>query len=129
MANLQKLADELSQLTVLEAAELTKILEDKWGVSAAAPATVMAAAPAAAEAAEAAEAEEKTEFDVSLKEIGDKKIQVIKAVRALRSDLGLKEAKALVDSAPVKVLEAVNKEMADDAKSKLEAEGAVVEIS
>lgn len=130
MADLEKIADELSELTVLEAAELTKILEEKWGVSAAAPAAVMAAAMPGAVAAEAAEAaEEKTEFDVVLKEVGDKKIQVIKAVRALRSDLGLKEAKALVDGAPEKVLEAVNKEMADDAKSKLEAEGAVAEIS
>jgi large subunit ribosomal protein L7/L12 len=128
MADLEKLADELSQLTVLEASELTKILEEKWGVSAAAPAAVMAAAPGApgAEAAEAAE--EKTEFDVLLKEIGGKKIQVIKAVRSLRSDLGLKEAKALVDGAPEKVLEAVSKEMAEDAKSKLEAEGATVEV-
>lgn len=130
MADLQKLADELSELTILEAAELTKILEEKWGVSAAAPAAVMAAAPmAAAAGAEAAEAEEKTEFDVTLKEVGDKKIQVIKAVRALRSDLGLREAKALVDDTPAKILEAVNKEMAEDAKAKLEAEGAAVEIS
>jgi large subunit ribosomal protein L7/L12 len=128
MADLEKLADELSSLTVLEAAELTKVLEEKWGVSAAAPAAVMAAAPVAAEGEAAAE-EEKTEFDVTLKEIGDKKIQVIKAVRALRSDLGLKEAKALVDEAPAKVLEAVNKEMAEDAKAKLETEGAVVELS
>jgi large subunit ribosomal protein L7/L12 len=129
MADLQKIADELSQLTVLEAAELTKILEEKWGVSAAAPAAVMAAAvPGMAAAGEVAEAEEQTEFDVILKEVGDKKIQVIKAVRTVRSDLGLKEAKALVDGAPEKVLEAVNKEMAEDAKSKLEAEGAVVEI-
>lgn len=128
MADLEKLADDLSQLTVLEASELTKILEEKWGVSAAAPAAVMAAAPGApgAEAAEAAE--EKTEFDVMLKEVGGKKIQVIKAVRSLRSDLGLKEAKALVDGAPEKVLEAVSKEMAEDAKSKLEAEGATVEV-
>jgi large subunit ribosomal protein L7/L12 len=129
MADLQKLADELSGLTVLEAAELTKILEEKWGVSAAAPAAVMAAAPMAAAVAEAAEAEEKTEFDVTLKEVGDKKIQVIKAVRTLRSDLGLREAKALVDDTPAKILETVNKEMAKDAKAKLEAEGAAVEIS
>ena len=128
MANLQKLADELSELTILEAAELTKILEEKWGVSAA-PAAVMAAMPAAAAPSQAAEAEEKTEFDVLLKEVGDKKIQVIKAVRTLRSDLGLREAKALVDESPAKILEAVNKEMAEDAKTKLEAEGAVVEIS
>jgi large subunit ribosomal protein L7/L12 len=129
MADLQKLADELSELTILEAAELTKILEEKWGVSAAAPAAVMAAMPAAAAPSQAAEAEEKTEFDVLLKEVGDKKIQVIKAVRTLRSDLGLREAKALVDESPAKILEAVNKEMAEGAKAKLEVEGAVVEIS
>jgi len=125
MADLEKIAEELSALTVLEAAELTKILEEKWGVSAAAPAAVMAVPGAAGEE----DAAEKTEFDVTLKDVGDKKIQVIKAVRTIRSDLGLKEAKALVDEAPAKVLEAVNKEMADDAKAKLEAEGAVVEIS
>jgi len=129
MADLEKIVDELSQLTVLEAAELTKLLEEKWGVSAAAPAAVMAAAPGAAAAAGEAEAEEEqTEFDVTLKEIGAKKIQVIKAVRTLRSDLGLKEAKELVDSAPAKILEAVSKESADDAKAKLEAEGATVEV-
>jgi large subunit ribosomal protein L7/L12 len=129
MADLQKIADELSQLTVLEAAELTKILEGKWGVSAAAPAAVMAVGPAGPAAPVAEEVEEKTEFDVTLKEVGDKKIQVIKAVRAIRADLGLKEAKDLVDGAPAKVLEAATKEMADDAKAKLEAEGAKVEIS
>jgi len=128
MADLQKIADELSQLTVLEAAELTKILEEKWGVSAAAPTAVMAAIPGAAPAEAVEEAEEQTEFDVILKEVGDKKIQVIKAVRTVRTDLGLKEAKALVDGAPEKVLEGVSKEMAEDAKVKLEAEGAVVEI-
>jgi large subunit ribosomal protein L7/L12 len=130
MADLQKLVEELSQLTVLEAAELTKMLEEKWGVSAAAPMAMMAMpGVAAAGAGEAAEAvEEQTEFDVILKEVGAKKIQVIKAVRTLRSDLGLKEAKDLVDSAPQKVLEAVSKEAAGDAKSKLEAEGAVAEI-
>lgn len=127
MADLEKIVEELSQLTVLEAADLTKMLEEKWGVSAAAPAAVMAAVPGAAAAVE--EEEEKTEFDVMLKEIGAKKIQVIKAVRTLRSDLGLKEAKELVDSAPVKVLEAVAKEAAEEAKSKLEAEGAVAEVS
>ncbi len=127
MADLEKIAEDLSQLTVLEAAELTKILEEKWGVSAAAPAAVVAAVPAGAGEAEAAE--EQTEFDVQLKEIGAKKIQVIKAVRALRSDLGLKEAKELVDSAPAKILEAVSKEASEDAKSKLEAEGATVEIN
>lgn len=125
MADLEKIVEELSQLTVLEAADLTKMLEEKWGVSAAAPAAVMAAIPGAATAEEE---EEKTEFDVTLKEIGAKKIQVIKAVRTLRSDLGLKEAKELVDSAPVKVLEAVAKEAAEEAKSKLEAEGAVAEV-
>lgn len=130
MAELEKIVDELSQLTVLEAAELTKMLEEKWGVSAAAPAAVMAAVPGAAAAGvEAAEAEEKTEFDVVLKDVGAKKIQVIKAVRTLRSDLGLKEAKELVDSAPTKVLEAVAKEAAEEAKNKLEAEGAAVEVA
>ena len=128
MADLEKIAEELSVLTVLEAAELTKILEEKWGVSAAAPAAVMAM-PGVAAADGAEDEGEKTEFDVTLKDVGDKKIQVIKAVRTIRSDLGLKEAKALVDEAPAKVLEGVNKEMADDAKAKLEAEGAVVEIS
>ena len=128
MADLQKIADELSQLTVLEASELTKILEEKWGVSAAAPTAVMAVGGGAA-APVAEEVEEKTEFDVTLKEVGDKKIQVIKAVRSIRADLGLKEAKDLVDSAPAKVLEAATKEMAEDAKAKLEAEGAKVEIS
>lgn len=133
MADIEKLADELSQLTVLEAAELTKMLEEKWGVSAAAPAAVAAvAAPmpgAGGAAAEEAPAEEKTEFDVTLKDVGAKKIQVIKAVRAVRSDLGLKEAKELVDGAPSKLLEAVSKEEAEAAKEKLEAEGAGIEIS
>lgn len=128
MADLEKIADQLSELTILEAAELTKILEEKWGVSAAAPAAIAVAAPGAV-AADASEAEEKTEFDVMLKDVGAKKIQVIKAVRTMRSDLGLKEAKELVDSAPAKVLEAVSKEAADDAKSKLEAEGATVEVA
>ncbi len=128
MADLQKLADELSQLTVLEASELTKILEVKWGVSAAAPVAMMAAGTGAA-AVEVAPVEEKTEFDVTLKDVGAKKINVIKTVRTLRADLGLKEAKALVESTPAKLLEGVNKEVAEDAKSKLEAEGAVVEIS
>ncbi len=127
MADLENLVQQLSDLTLLEAAELTKMLEEKWGVSAAAP--VAAAAATAAPGAVAAEpAEEKTEFDVVLKEAGAKKIQVIKAVRTLRSDLGLKEAKAVVDEAPSTILEAVSKEEAEDAKSKLEAEGASVEI-
>jgi len=130
MADVAKIAEELSQLTVLEVSELTKMLEEKWGVSAAAPAAVMAApAAVAGGAGEAAEEEEKTEFDVTLKDVGAKKIQVIKAVRTLRSDLGLKEAKELVDGAPAKILEGATKESAEDAKSKLEAEGAVVEIS
>lgn len=132
MADLEKLVDELSQLTVLEAAELTKLLEEKWGVSAAAAPAMMAAMPMAGGAAgggEAAAEEEKTEFDVTLKDVGAKKIQVIKVLRTLRSDLGLKEAKALVDDAPSKVLEAVAKEAAEEAKEKLEAEGAKAEIS
>lgn len=131
MADIQKIAEELSSLTVLEAAELTKLLEEKWGVSAAAPAAFMAAPMAGAAGGggeAAAPEEEKTEFDVVLKDVGAKKIQVIKAVRTVRSDLGLKEAKDLVDSAPAKVLEAASKEAAADAKAKLEAEGAVVEI-
>lgn len=127
MADLGNLVQQLSDLTLLEAAELTKMLEEKWGVSAAAP--VAAVAATAAPGGVAAEpAEEKTEFDVVLKEAGAKKIQVIKAVRTLRGDLGLKEAKAVVDEAPSTILEAVSKEEAEDAKSKLEAEGATVEI-
>lgn len=124
MADLEAIVEQLSGLTLLEAADLTKMLEEKWGVSAAAP--VAAVAVAAGETA--AVQEEQTEFDVVLKGVGPKKIQVIKAVRALRSDLGLKEAKAVVDSAPASILEAVSKEDAEDAKSKLEAEGAEIEI-
>jgi large subunit ribosomal protein L7/L12 len=126
MADLEKLVEQLSELTILEAADLTKMLEEKWGVSAAAPAAVMAMPGVGV--AEAVEEEEQTEFNVILKDVGAKKIQVIKAVRALRSDLGLKEAKALVDGAPETVLEAVSKDMAEDAKAKLEAEGAAVEV-
>jgi len=126
MADLEKIVEQLSELTLLEAAELTKMLEEKWGVSAAAPAAVMAVPGAAGGAA--APAEEKTEFDVVLKSAGAKKIQVIKAVRAMRSDLGLKEAKAVVDDAPSTILEGVSKEEAEEAKGKLEAEGAEVEI-
>jgi len=114
----------IEQMTVLELSELVKALEEKFGVSAAA--MTMAAMPAGG-AVPAAEEEEKTEFDVILKEIGPKKIQVIKAVRQLTS-LGLKEAKDVVDSAPSTVLEAVSKEAAEEAKAKLEAEGATVEI-
>lgn len=125
MADLEKIVEQLSELTLLEAAELTKMLEEKWGVSAAAPAAVMAM-PGAGGAA--APAEEQTEFDVVLKAAGAKKIQVIKAVRSMRSDLGLKEAKAVVDDAPSAILEGVSKEEAEEAKAKLEAEGAEVEI-
>src|ERR1700754_4425899 len=107
MANLQELVDSLSALTVLEAAELSKMLEDKWGVSAAAPVAV-AAAPAGGGAAPAEAAEEQTEFTVVLTAGGDKKINVIKEVRGLRSDLGLKEAKDLVEGAPQNVLENVS---------------------
>jgi large subunit ribosomal protein L7/L12 len=119
---LEKIAEEIQELTLLEASELIKILEEKLGVSAAAPVAV-AAAPTAAAVAE----EEKTEFDVILKEIGPKKIQVIKVVRQITS-LGLKEAKELVDSAPGPVVKAVPKEQAEDVKARLEGEGAVVEL-
>ena len=125
MADMNKLVEELSALTVLEAAELVKKLEEKWGVSAAA-AVAVAAAPAAAAAAEPVE--EKTEFNVVIKSGGDKKLQVIKVVRAARADLGLKEAKALVDEAPKTLLEAVPKADADKWKKELEDAGATVEI-
>ncbi len=125
MADLSKIADELSQLTVLEAAELTKMLEEKWGVSAAAP-VAMAAMPAAGGAAAEA-VEEKTEFTVVLKDVGPKKIDVIKAIRQFTS-LGLKEAKELAEAPGSKVLEGASKEAAHDAKSKLEAAGAKVEL-
>lgn len=125
MADLNKLVEELGKLTVLEAAELVKKLEETWGVSAAAPVAVASAAPAAA-AAEPVE--EKTEFDVVIKDAGPKKIEVIKTIRQLTS-LGLKEAKDLAETAGGKVLEAVSKEVANDAKSKLEAAGAVIELA
>jgi large subunit ribosomal protein L7/L12 len=125
MADLDKLVEELSALTILEAAELKDKLEEKWGVTAASGAPMMMAAAMPAAAAE--EEEEKTEFNVILKDVGPKKIQVIKAIRAI-TDLGLKEAKELVEGAPATVLEEVTKEAAEDAKSKLEAEGAVVEL-
>ena len=125
MADLSKLVEELSTLSVLEAAELVKKLEEKWGVSAAAP-VAMAAAPVAAAAAEPVE--EKTEFDVVIKDAGAKKIEVIKVIRQLTS-LGLKEAKDVAETAGSKILEAVSKEVATDAKSKLEAAGAVIEVS
>ena len=125
MADLNKLADELSSLTVLEAAELSKMLEEKWGVSAAAPVAV-AAAPAAGAAA-AAPAEEKTEFNVILKASGDKKINVIKEVRTI-TGLGLKEAKDLVEGAPKPLKEGVSKDEAEKIKKVLEENGASVEI-
>lgn len=124
MADLAKIVDELSSLTLMEAAELTKMLEEKWGVSAAAP-MAMAAMPMASGAA-AEEVEEQTEFNVLLKEVGPKKINVIKEVRAL-TNLGLKEAKDVVDGLGT-IMEGVTKEVAEDAKSKLEAAGAVVEL-
>ena len=124
MANLETIVDELSSLTVLEAAELAKLLEAKWGVSAAA-AVAVAAAPAAAAAA--APVEEKTEFNVVLAAIGDKKIEVIKEVRAITS-LGLKEAKDLVEGAPKPVKEGVGKEEAEKIKAALEKVGAKVEL-
>ncbi|HEC23190.1 MAG TPA: 50S ribosomal protein L7/L12 [Chloroflexi bacterium] len=126
MADLEKLVEELSELTLLEAAQLKEMLEEKWGVTAAAPMAI-AAMPGMGAGEGAAAEEEKDEFDVVLTEVGPKKIQVIKAVRGLTS-LGLKEAKDLVESAPSVVLEAVSKETAQDAKAKLEAEGATVEL-
>ncbi|HRW03783.1 MAG: 50S ribosomal protein L7/L12 [Caldilineaceae bacterium] len=128
MADLQALKEQLDGLTLLEASELVKMLEEAWGVSAAAPVAMAGAMPAggAAGGAEAA-AEEQTEFDVILKDAGGKKINVIKVVRALTS-LGLKEAKDLVESAPAPVLQGVAKEAAQDAKAQLEAEGASVDV-
>ena len=124
MADLQSLVDQLSTLTVLEAADLSKMLEEKWGVSAAAPVAVAAAGPAAAAAAPA---EEKTEFDVVLTNFGENKINVIKEVRAI-TGLGLGEAKALVEGAPKSVKEGATKAEAEDIKKKLEAAGAKVEL-
>ena len=130
MADLQKLVEQLSALTVMEAAELKRMLEEEWGVEAAAP-MAMGAMPmmgvAAPAAAPAEEEEEKTEFDVVLKDVGPKKIEVIKVVRSL-TNLGLKEAKDLVEGAPNNVMEAVAKDAANDAKSKLEAAGATVDV-
>lgn len=125
MADLEKIAEDLSGLTVLEAAELSKLLEEKWGVSAAAPVAV-AAAPGAG-GGEAAAAEEKDEFDVVLAGAGDKKINVIKEVRAI-TGLGLKEAKDLVESAPKAIKEGVGKDEAEEIKKKLEEAGASVEL-
>jgi large subunit ribosomal protein L7/L12 len=123
MANIEKIAEDLSALTVMEAADLSKLLEEKWGVSAAAP-VAAAVAPAAGDGEAAAE---KTEFDIVLAGAGDKKIEVIKAVRAI-TGLGLKEAKELVDGAPSPLKQGVSKADADDIKGKLEAAGATVEV-
>ena len=124
MADLAKIVDDLSKLTVLEAAELSKLLEEKWGVSAAAPVAVAAAGGGAAAAAPA---EEKTEFDVVLTEVGAQKINVIKEVRAI-TGLGLTEAKTLVESAPKAVKEGISKADAEKIKAQLEAAGATVEL-
>jgi large subunit ribosomal protein L7/L12 len=126
MANIEKIAEDLSKLTILEAAELTKLLEEKWGVSAAAPVAVAAVAGAGAGPGE--DAEEKTEFDVIIKDVGPKKIDVIKAIRQI-TQLGLKDAKDLAEAAGAKVLEQAGKEAAQDAKSKLEAAGATIELA
>jgi len=125
-ADLEKIVEELSELSVLEAAELVSLLEEKWGVSAAAPVAVAAAGGAAGADEEAAA--EKTEFDVVIKETGPKKIDVIKAIRQLTS-LGLKESKELAETAGSKILTEVGKDAAEDAKEKLEAAGAVVEVA
>ncbi len=127
MANLEQLVEDLSKLTVLEAAQLSKLLEDRWGVSAAAPVAVAAAPGAGGAAAEAAPVEEQTEFDVILTAAGAQKINVIKEVRAITA-LGLKEAKDLVEGAPKAVKEAVSKEEAQKLKAQLEGAGASVEI-
>jgi large subunit ribosomal protein L7/L12 len=126
MADLEKLVADLSTLSVLEAAELVKKLEEKWGVSAAAPVAAVAAGPAVAAAAEPVE--EKTEFDVVLKDPGPKKIEVIKVIRQL-TNLGLVEAKTMAETAGAKVLTAVSKQVAQDAKGKLETAGGVVEVA
>ncbi|MHB0923739.1 MAG: 50S ribosomal protein L7/L12 [Bellilinea sp.] len=125
MANLEKLVEDLGKLSVLEAAELVKMLEEKWGVSAAAPVAAVAAGPVAA-AAEVVE--EKTEFDVIIKDAGPKKIETIKVIRQL-TNLGLVEAKTMAETAGTKVLTGVGKDAANDAKTKLEAAGAVVEVA
>ena len=123
MADMDKLVEDISALTLMEASQLVKLLEDKLGVSAAAPVAMMGGVAAAAAEPE----EEQTEFNVVLNDFGPKKIEVIKAVRQLTS-LGLREAKEMVESAPSNVMEAVSKEAAEDAKAKLEAAGAVVEV-
>ena len=126
MADLAKIVEDLSALTVLEAAELSKLLEEKWGVSAAAP--VAMAAPAAGGGAPAEAAEEQTEFTVVLVDGGDKKINVIKEVRGVRPDLGLKEAKDLVEGAPQNVVENVSKQQAEEISKKLTEAGAKIQI-
>src|ERR1700729_4247779 len=126
MADLANLVEDLSTLTVLEAAELSKLLEEKWGVSAAAPVAVAAVAGGAAAPAEVVE--EQTEFTVIITAVGDKKINVIKEVRGVRPDLGLKEAKDLVEAAPANVKENVSKQEAEEGKKKLEEAGASVTI-
>jgi large subunit ribosomal protein L7/L12 len=127
MADLAKLVEDLSKLTVMEAAELTKMLEESWGVSAAAP-VAMAAMPVGGGAAAAEAAEEKSEFDVILKDVGPKKIDVIKVIRQI-TNLGLKDAKDMAEASGAKVLEAASKDAATDAKAKLEAAGAKVELA
>jgi large subunit ribosomal protein L7/L12 len=128
MSKLEQLVEDLSSLTVLEAAELSKLLEEKWGVSAAAPVAVAAVGGGAAAAAPAEAAEEQTEFTVVITAAGDKKINVIKEVRAVRPDLGLKEAKDLVEGAPQNVKENVSKQEAEEIKKKLEEAGASVQV-
>lgn len=128
MADMEKLIEDLSSLTVLEAADLVKRLEERWGVSAAAPVAAMAAMPAGGGAAAAEPVEEKTEFDVVIKEAGPKKIEVIKVIRQL-TNLGLVEAKTMAETAGSKVLTAVPKDVAADAKSKLETAGASVDVA
>ena len=128
MSKLEKLVDDLSTLTVLEAAELSKLLEEKWGVSAAAPVAMAMPGAGGGAAAPAEAAEEQTEFTVVLTAGGDKKINVIKEVRGVRSDLGLKEAKDLVEGAPQNVKENVSKQEAEEVKKKLEEAGASVSI-
>ncbi len=128
MSKIEQIAEDLSGLTVLEAAELAKLLEEKWGVSAAAPAAVMAMPGAGGGDAGAGAAEEQTEFDVILTSAGDKKIGVIKVVREVVSGLGLKEAKDLVESAPKPLKEGVSKDEAEELKKKFEEAGATVEI-
>ena len=127
MTDLSKIVDDLSKLTVLEAAELSKLLEEKWGVSAAAP-VAMAAAPAAGGGDAAPAGEEQTEFTVVITNGGDKKINVIKEVRGVRSDLGLKEAKDLVEGAPATLVENVSKQAADEVAKKLTEAGAKVQV-